>query len=952
MRLLSFLLLSTLLSLSLVAQDKSQDKFSLNDTLKYDSKLVKGKLANGFTYYILPNSYPRKKLEFRLLVKAGSLNETENQRGLAHFMEHMNFNGSRTFQKNDFNHFFQSIGVRFGADINAFTYFDRTVYMLPVPTKKFENVEKAFRVMADWAHYATLKGEDIDNERGVVLNESLLNKGVGKRIQDSLTQYLHPEYNKRMPIGLDTIIKTFAHDTLRAFYRDWYRPDLMALVVVGDIDSELAKKQIKANFSNWQMPANPRPVPAQVAPPQLSKNQGFIVVDKEVPQYSLSLFFNPLPRKSLRSLADLKEDLTLQLLNILAFRRVQDALQDASTPFVSAGFNWIPNGFLNGYSLFNMVVIPSALGLEKAVQGAVQELRKMWLGFTQRELDDARELVLSELENQYREKDRTASANLAEDLAEDFYNGDIAFGLENNYHYSKYVLPQITLQDLKKTFSKFIANPHFIAALTLPSSQKSKAPQNKDELIAIVAKAFGNENKVEAKQEKVLDRKLLDETPLPGAIRSIKENTAFASTTFELSNGIQVMLKPTDFKNDEILIQFVASGGNFNFASSDLYNLYMLPKTMSSMGYGKFTGAELSKVLSGKNLAMKTYIDNTSHGFVGQSSVADLETFFQLLYLKINHPRFDSALFNAIKGRYIAATASLGANPNNAFFDTANKVVHNHNPYSGIVYPKQEGLEKTDINRVIALYKELFQRPADFKLYIVGNTSVEVLRPLLEKYIASLDVKGGTHIPFKDVGLRYKKGDTRFDFYKGTENKALLLMNFAQEQPYLASQEVPVEMLESILNMRMIDEIREKHSWVYTSEVNSEYKRIPYSNLRFLLVFPCGSEHIDSITTAVLQELSELSNEKYKKKFEPYLQRAKAQALEQTRLDEKENSYWLNALSEYGIYDRSPILVLNRSELINKVTLKEVQDIAKNIFKRKNLFRAILYPEKMQKTSQ
>lgn len=947
MRYFVLLLISFFSCFSLFAQSSQATNFQLSDTLQYDKKLIKGVLSNGFTYYILPNSYPRKKLEFRLLVKAGSLNESDNQRGLAHFMEHMNFNGSRTFKKNEFNHFFQSIGVRFGADINAFTFFDRTIYMLPVPTKKFENVEKAFRVMGDWARYASLQNEDIDSERGVVLNESLLNKGANKRIADTLLYYLYPAYSKRMPIGLDSIIKNFPYDTLKAFYRDWYRPDLMALVVVGDIDPEVAKKQIELNFENWKMPANVRPQPETISPPNLAQNQGFMIIDKEIDRYMLSLFFNMLPHKPVRTLAEAKDDLTFELLNIIAFRRIQEALQEASTPFVNANFNWESNSFLvNGYSSFNISVLPSALGLEKAVQGLVQELRKMWIGFTQGELDNARKLVLTNLENLLREKDRIPSSELTEEIYKDFYEGKIVAGIENTYNYAKFILTKITLQDLKKTFEKFLVNPHFLATLQVPISQKDKAPKDKNELIAIVERAFGNTSKVEAKKEKVLDTKLLDETPIPGAIRSIKENTTFSSTTFELSNGIQVVLKPTNFKNDEILLQFVASGGYLNLPFADKYNTHILPRVLKTMGYGKFSGADLNKVLSDKNVGVDSYIDDITHGFVGSSSVADLETLFQLLYLKINYPRFnDLALFDAIKNRYINSVINLGANPRNAFMDTLNKVMHNHNPYTKIVYPKVDGLQKTSLARVKEIYQELFQRPTGFKLYIVGNTSVDTLRPLLEKYIASLNVKNGTRLPFKDVGLRLKKGDTHLDFYKGKEDKAILTLSFFQEQPYLVSQEVPVEILESILEMRMIDEIREKHSWVYTSSVSSTYKRVPYSRLRFFFYFPCSPKHVDSITNAVMTELTDLSDDKNKKKFEVYLQRAKAQALEQTRLAEKENAYWINALTEYGIFETSPNLFLERTELINKVNLKDIQDIARTIFKKKNLFKATLYPE-------
>lgn len=948
--LLLIILIVNVSSLYTHAQKHTPGDFQLSDTLQKNDKLIKGVLDNGFTYYILPNGYPRKKVELRLLVKAGSLNETDNQQGLAHFMEHMNFNGSRTFKKNEFNHFFQSIGVRFGADVNAFTFFDRTVYMLPVPTQKFENVEKAFRVMADWAHYATLQNEDIDSERGVVLSESLLSKGVNKRITDTLLYYLYPAYSKRMPIGLDTIIKTFHYDTLRSFYRDWYRPDLMALVVIGDIDPKVAQKQIEINFANWQMPKNPRPQPESITPPNLSKNQGFVIIDKEIPRYNLSVFFNMIPQKPLRTLEDFKNDLTFELLNIIAYQRIQEALQDANTPFVNASFSWDRKSFLvKGYSMFSMSVTPGVQGLEKSVQGLVNELRKMLLGFTKTELDNAQKLVLTSLENLYREKDRIPSATLSEDLEDNFYEGDISSGIEKMYAYTKYVLPKITVQDLRKICSKFLANPHFLASLQVPISQKSQAPKDNNELIAIVERAFGDNSKVEAKEDKVLSSKLLDEPTNPGAIRSIKENSVFNTTIFELSNGIQVELKPTTFKNDEILIQFVSSGGYLNLPSADKHNIYLLPIAMKSMGYGKFNGADLSKVLSDKTVSLNHYISDLSHGFRGSSSIADLETLFQLLYLKINNPRFDQTLFDAIKMRLSTSIANLGAKPENAFFDTVSKIMFNNNPYARLIYPKTDQLNNTSLSRVKEIYKELFQNPANFKLYVVGNTSVDSLRPLLEKYIASLNVKVTPRLPFKDVGLRYKKGNTHFEFYKGEENKAMLLLNFFQEQPYFVSQEIPTKILEGMLEMRMIDEIREKHSWVYTSSVNSEYTRIPYSRMRFLFVFPCSPEHVDSITNAVMKELADLSDKKNKKKYESYLQRAKAQDLEQIRLSEKENSYWLQALVSHGIFEESPSLFLERSELINKVTLKDVQYIAKNIFKKNNLFRSILYPEKWKK---
>lgn len=916
-----------------VAQDLSKE-------LPNDPKVVTGKLDNGLTYYIRPNQYPKDKVELRLIINAGSILEDDDQLGLAHFTEHMLFNGTKSFPKNELVKTLQNMGVRFGADLNAYTSFDETVYMLPIPTENPKNLEVGFQILREWAQFATMADQDIDDERKIILEEERTGKGAVDRMQKKfLPKYLAgSRYANRLPIGKTELLKTFPYEAIRRFYNDWYRPDLMAVVVVGDISVEQAKKLIQQNFADLKNPSKPRPRTVFDVSPY-SQSEAMYITDPEQGNTQMFFSFSAKKSKPVVTYNDYRESLKEKILFGALNKRLQELAKSANPPFALAQID--NSGLIRGFEALSGYLIPSS-DLTTGINALVAELlRAHQYGFDADELELTKKEYLASLEKAYNERNTTKSDNLLYEYQAHFLQGEAFPGIELEYELVKKFLPTITPEEIKAKLDELYPanNQSNYFAVVMAPENSGDAIDTDEELKAVFDNAF--KQTVTPREKLVVQEKLLDKEPTPGKIVKVTKDNKLGITHYELSNGIKVTVKSTDFKSDEILLQGVKKGGTGNYGANDWFAVHQVADVIESMGYGKYTPSELERALSGKNLSLTPQLTATHNIMNGSSDVKSFETLLQLNYLQLTSPRLDEELLNAYVKKMKNQLKFIGANPQIAFIRAMLKDAYNDNPLTPIAIPTAEQLESLDAKRLIEIYKNEFSNAKGFHYFIVGNVDEETLKPLLEKYIASLPTSGAEP-NFKDNGVRMKKGDNTFEFKKGKEPKSLIITQYFGEMPYSEESALKATLIADILTNRVIEKIREEMGAIYGAGFYAQFEKLPYSNYAIIGQLPTGPENVEPILQALDEEINNLIQNGPTSED---LQKVKAAIIETRKESLKTNSYWLGKLQQFFTENYSVDYFLNFDNILNKITTKDIREAAKKFFVGQNRYTAILNPE-------
>jgi zinc protease len=685
--------LTTFLFISFILPAFAQ--FKLTDPIPIDPNVKVGKLPNGLTFYIQKNPKPEKKVELRLVVNAGSVLEDADQRGLAHFMEHMGFNGSKNFPKNELVNYLQKTGVQFGADLNAYTSFDETVYILPIPSDNPETVEKGFTVLEDWAFNNLMDREEIEKERGVVLEELRLSKGANERMRRQYFPKLFngSKYAARLPIGTDTVLKAFKPETLQRFYKQWYRPNLIAVVVVGDIDPKEAENKIKAHFSKFTNPANAKPRPAIIPIPARTKPEAMVLTDEEATNTVLQVFNFVKPDKKVKTWADYREKRIENLVTSLINQRLQELTQQENPPFLYGytGFT----SFLRGYDAFVSYAVLGNGSAQQAVDALVAETeRARQHGFLASELDRAKANLLNSAETAYRERNKEESGEIVWRYVSHYLEGEPAPGDENHYLFIKQVLPTITLEEINAFASKMPSNKNAFVLITAPAKMKDKLPASNDLLKAMVA---ATAKPVKPYEEKAVAQQLLDKEPVAGKITTQSVNEKLGTVNLTLSNGITVTIKPTTFKNDQVQMDAWRWGGFHQFNLTDKDNAKYAATLVAQMGVKDMSPTDLKKFLSGKTVSVHPYLNEHEEGIEGSSSVKDFETFLQLTHLYFTQPRKDEGLFKSFVTKQKSSVQFLRQNPRAYFQDTLAKIIYQNNPWAEL-FPTEETFDNLNLD--------------------------------------------------------------------------------------------------------------------------------------------------------------------------------------------------------------------------------------------------------------
>jgi zinc protease len=913
--------------------------FALTDKLPVDPAVRIGRLANGLTYFIQRNLKPEKKVQLRLVVNAGSVLEDPDQQGLAHFMEHMNFNGLEHFPKNELVSYLQSIGVQFGADLNAYTSFDETVFILPIPSDDSVKVDKGFTILEDWAGNALLDTTEINKERGVVLEESRLGKGALER----MGKQFYPEifngskYAQRLPIGKDDTIRYFQPQTLQRFYKNWYRPDLQAVVVVGDIDPDLAEREIISHFSHFKNPDPEIPRPAIIPMVTRTESKSMVLTDKEQTSTLLEIYNYVEPDQPILTWGDYRKSIVEGLFTAIINQRLNELTQQAEPPFVVANTGF--GSLVRGYRAFTSFALLGDKPARQAIDALVTTTEAVQkFGFLPGELDRAKSNLLNQAQLANENRDKTESNRLVQAYVNHFLTGAPIPGVENRYKFIQQILPGISLEELNAFASKMQSNQGKFVMLLAPEKNAAQLPAS-SELLAMLNAA--HQLPIKPYTEKAVVKSLLEKSPAPGKIVSESTNPALGTTDLSLSNGVTITLRPTDFRNDDIRMDAWRYGGIYKYPLADKENAQNATALVMTMGVKDLSPEDLRKFLSGKTANVTPYMNSYDEGIEGNSSKQDFETFLQLIYLYFTQPRKDETLFQSYISKQKGFLQNILANPRVYFADTLSRIEYGDNPWAREI-PRPGDFDKIRLDRSFSIYKEVFDNAYGMHFTFVGDIDPAKVKPLLETYLGGLPSRPKENT-FTDVGLRPVKGIVDATIKKGLEKQSLVNIIFTGEAPYSQLEGLKLKVLTDALNIKIIEQLREEMSGIYTGQIRGNVEKRPYAHYTVTLSFPCGPENVEKLTKAALDIIQHAIDSSVDQKD---LDKVKETLKKQDQDHLKQNDHWLNELSGAWIERDDPSWILQYQGKLESLTLEDMQQTAKKYFNMHRYIKAVLLPEK------
>lgn len=906
------------------------------ERIPLDPAVVAGELPNGLRYYIRPNGRPEARAELRLVVNAGSLLEDDDQLGLAHFVEHMAFNGSRHFAKQELIHYLESIGMRFGADLNAYTSFDQTVYQLQVPTDSAGPLATAFQILEDWAHGIAFEAVEVERERGVVIEEWRGRRGADARIQDAQWPVIFggSRYADRLPIG--TVASLQAADSARLvrFYRDWYRPDLMAVVAVGDFNPAEVEALIRQHFSRLAMPPAPRPRPTFPVMPAEAPRAA-VATDPEALQTSVGVL-TIVPRRDPGSLFTWGLELLEQILARALNSRLGEISQQADAPFLAAGGG--RGALVATADAWSVNILAQDDAVARGLEATLAEAERMRrFGITQGELDRARADMLRGLEQLYTEREQQMSSGFAGALVNHFLFGQPVPGIEWQYEVARELLPAITLEAANQYAHDGTLTGTPIVLVAAPASADTLLPSEAD-LLDTFARVRARE--LVAYTETLDDDPLVPDPPAPGRIVRESHDTTVNLHEWVLSNGVRVLVKPTHFKDDQILMSATSPGGLSRSPDPASLSSQFASAVASQGGVGRFSAVDLQKVLAGKSVEVYPSIGLTEEGLGGQVAPRELETLLELVWLHFTAPRADTAAFQAFTQQVRAFTQNRGVSPEVVFQDSLQAVMWQHHPLSAPFTPDRLG--ELELSRALAFYRDRFADASDFTFTFVGNVDPVVLKPLAARWLGALPTVARED-NWRDLGMRKPDGVVRREVRRGIEPVGRTALIFHGPMTWSRAERFALDATREVLNFRLRDALRESLGGTYGVSVSAQGQRIPVPEYTVSIQFSADPARIDSLTTVVFEELVRLA--------ETGATADEVARITETRLREREvamsqNPFWLSLIESTARDGESLGDALAEQErLIRTLTPELVRDAARRYLDRTRYIHITLYPE-------
>jgi zinc protease len=872
--------------------------------LPVDARVRQGVLPNGLRYYVRVNREPPARAELRLVVRAGSILEDEDQLGLAHFVEHMAFNGTRSFAKQELVGYLERVGMRFGADINAYTSFDETVYTLTLPTDTPSVLETGVRILGEWADGVTFDSVEVEKERGVVLEEWRLAQGSASRIEEKEFPVLvaGSRYPQRRPIGTPESLRTFRREALRRFYREWYRPELMAVVAVGDFDPDRVEAMIRERFGALRNPEGARPRPSYDVPSH-AETVVSVATDAEATGSSIGLYLKSRPTlwttvESYRRW--LVEGLAAGMLSSRATERIQRP----DSPFLDV--STFQGRFLYPLSVYLLNVRVPDEGIERGLRELVLELERAdRYGFASTELERQKQLTLRQTEQRYLERQRTGSGGLAAEYVADFAYGGLPLAIEDEYRLQRALLARITPAEVNAVAREWIGERDRVVLVHAPRRDPVAVPDAQT-LRAVVRAA--SSQAVTAYTDSVSDAPLVARPPAPGGIVSERRIEAVGVTEWRLSNGVRVLLKPTDYRPDEVVLAGRSPGGSSLVADSDYLAALTASAVVQAGGLGELSINELTKRLAGKVAGVGAEIGESAELVSGSGSPHDLETLFQLVYLKFTAPRVDSAAVEAYRSQAKSWLADRSASPEEVFSDSLRAVLTQHHPRARPL--ASEDFDRLDMDRSLAIYRDRFADASDFTFYLVGSFDPERVRPLVARYLASLPSLARVERA-RDLGIRPPRGVVTTTVRKGVEPKALTQIVFTGDADFSRETVYTLNALADVLRLRLRDVLREDRGGTYGVQVGAGAAREPRPRYQLTIGFGADPARLDELTRAAFAELEKLRRDG---PTEAELAKVREMELRSRETDLRSNDFWLAQLMSYDAqgWDMAGILAYPR----------------------------------------
>lgn len=912
--------------------------------LPIDPQVRFGKLENGLTYYIRHNAYPEKRADFYIAQKVGSMQEEDSQAGLAHFLEHMAFNGTKNYQgKKTMLNYLETIGVKFGANVNAYTSFDETVYNLSdVPVIRQSIIDSCLLVLHDWSGFIALKDEQIDEERLVIKEEWRTRSGSQTRIWEKQLPVIFKDskYADRMPIGKMEVVENFPYQTLRDYYHKWYRPDLQGIVIVGDINVDEVEAKIKNMFADIPKPENPAkreyfPVPDNEEPIVS------IVTDPEAVGTRVTLYMkhDVLPEQLKQTQAELIIGIMKNLATSMLTDRLKEISQKADAPFAASAVYDGEFFVSKTKDAWTSIAISKEGKVAETLAALIRENERVKkFGFTDSEVERAKATMLQSYETMYNNRNKELNDRYVQEYVRSFADGDGIPGIEYEYNMLKQMSPMINAQAINATLQQMniLNDKNIVVTVTGPEKEGITYPTESD-LLNILTTVKAED--ITAYEETVSNEPLITQLPKAGTVVKTETDAKLGATIWTLSNGVKVVLKKTEYKDDQILMSSIAYGGTSNVPDNDVYNANMASMVPYVGGIGNFSATDLKKALAGKAANVNAGITTYTQSISGNSTIKDIETLLQLTYLYFTAPRKDEGAYTNIMDMIKNQLKNLSSDPDNIMGDSINDAMYQNNPRMKEM--KLADAEKLNYDRIIEIYKEIFANPGSFTFTFVGTVDEATLKPLVEQYLASLP-SGNKDAKYKDVKADIRKGQytnifeqemktpktSAFELYSGTLKRN-------------QKNQIALSALKQILDIVYVRTVREEAGGTYGVGVRTSISRIPEGQTTLQMSFDTDPERVSKITPIIEREIKNIAE---KGPEDADFQKVKEYMVKKFQEDEKTNGYWLSILSTSHFYGED--YHSNYFSTVNALTKDDIKALTKELVSQNNFIEVIMNPKK------
>ncbi len=918
--------------ISEVTEPESEE--TLETLLPLDPSVRLGRLPNGVTYYVRENDEPEDRAFLRLVVNAGSVLEDEDQLGLAHFAEHMAFNGTEDFDADEIVAYLESLGMRFGPDVNAYTSFEETVYRLQVQTDQPGKLESGFHILEQWAHKILFEEEEIDKERGVIYEEWRQGRGAAARMRDEWFPVLFQgsRYAERLPIGDPELILSFEPESIRRFYDDWYRPDLMAVVAVGDFDADGVVGMIADQFGAVSRREDPRPMPTFEVPDH-EETLVAVASDPEAGGTRVSVYVKR-GAAELNTIRDYRDLLAQSLFSIMLNSRLDQLSREEDAPFLSAGAGRA--GLVRTKETAVLTAATQEDRIAEALTALVTETRRVVEhGFLDAELDRAQRRLLRGYEQSYLERDNSPSSGFAAEYTRHFLEGEAAPGIAFEYELAKSLVPTITLQELREMAADYLGPENRVVTVTTVDREGS-TPPDESEIRRILARAEAAP--VARFEEAVSDRPLLAELPEPGQVVGRRDIPDVDAVEWELSNGVRVVIKQTDFRADEVLMNAYSPGGSSKASDEDYLSAIHATEIVMESGLGDFSASDLEKLLAGNTARIEPYIGELTEGIEGSSGQEDLETLFQLAHLAMTEPRRDPVAFDRVTERLRVELRNEMEEPQSQFIATLREILFQDHPRRRRLTPQD--VDRIDLDAALSFYRERFADPSDFTFVFVGSASPEALEPFVTRYLGSIPALNRNE-SWEDIGVETPAGVVDQEVYAGIEPISRVGIVFHGDYDWDRESNYRLRSTADLLGRRLREVIREDEGGTYGIGAWASMRRYPDPLYTVFITFSTDPERAPELTDRVMEVIEEVVSGEVSSDL---VDRVRTTQLADFDSARRTNGFWINALWEAYFHDLDPGVLLEYPDLVEELSPEVVEATAGRYLDTDQMVTVTLYP--------